>query len=100
MLVLDGKRGVPVSRLEITVYSPGLAPGLQPRHPAVIVVAGIAHAYYPPLTSSCTVSRAASASDVQTDVDRYAEYPKLRDLVAAKDAQVQMFATPPYFMKV
>ena len=37
---------------------------------------------------------------MQTDIDRYAEYPKLRDLVAAKDAQVRMFATPPYFMKV
>ncbi len=36
----------------------------------------------------------------QTDVDRYAEYPKLRDLVAAKDEQVRRYATPPYLLKV
>lgn len=37
---------------------------------------------------------------VQTDKDRFSEYPKLRDLVAAKDEQVKRFATPPMFLKV
>ena len=36
----------------------------------------------------------------QADKDRFAEYPKLRDLVAAKDEQVKRFATPPMFLKV
>jgi hypothetical protein len=37
---------------------------------------------------------------LQADKDRFAEYPKLRDLVAAKDDQVKRFATPPMFLKV
>lgn len=37
---------------------------------------------------------------MQTDKDRFSEYPKLRDLVAAKDDQVKRFATPPMFLKV
>ena len=37
---------------------------------------------------------------LQTDKDRFSEYPKLRDLVNAKDDQVKCFATPPTFLKV
>lgn len=37
---------------------------------------------------------------MQSDKDRYSEYPKLRDLIGAKDEQVRLYATPPYFLKV
>lgn len=51
----------------------------------------------PLLRCTCT---SASPMSPQADKDRFAEYPKLRDLVAAKDEQVKRFATPPMFLKV
>ena len=61
-------------------------------------VAARVHAYHPARAAYASIPQAHRVAAVQQG--RYEEYPKLKELIARKEALVSAHATPPYYLKV